>query len=201
MIRLKSPNRFAERLAVARKNSGQSQKEAASRLGISQSLLSHYENGQRDCSRDFIAKAASFYNVSADWLLGLSSDIRGTLSAVPETELPGDAYNSVTTLYRAVTWLCESAGELGQECEDRVRRALELSVYRLILAAGRAGALDGDWVGLDIDRADIYAEAAQESLMRDIEDLDLEPGILGNKPEYMATVIDSSEKLIKDGGL
>ncbi len=198
---MKRPNRFAERLAVARKNSGQSQKEAASRLGISQSLLSHYENGQRACSSDFIAKAASFYNVSADWLLGLSSDIRGTVSAAPETELPGDAYNSMTTLYRAIAWICENAGELGQGCEDKVRQALGLSVYRLILAAGRAGALEEDWVGLDIDRADIYAKAVQESLMRDIEDSDLKPGVLGLKPEFMATIIESSEKLIKEGGL
>ena len=37
--------------------------------------------------------------------------------------------------------------------------------------------------------------------MRDIEDSDLKPGVLGLKPEFMATIIESSEKLIKEGGL
>lgn len=46
------------------------QKKAAADLGISQSLLSHYENGIRECSLDFLCRAADYYGVTTDYLLG-----------------------------------------------------------------------------------------------------------------------------------
>ena len=39
------------RLSSLRKEKGLSQKEAAAGLGVSQALLSHYENGIRECGR------------------------------------------------------------------------------------------------------------------------------------------------------
>ena len=41
------------RLSSLRKEKGLSQKEAAAGLGVSQALLSHYENGIRECGLDF----------------------------------------------------------------------------------------------------------------------------------------------------
>lgn len=43
-------------------------------LGVSQALLSHYEKGIRECSLDFVVKAADYYNVSCDYLLGKTAD-------------------------------------------------------------------------------------------------------------------------------
>ena len=42
------------RLSSLRKEKGLSQKEAAAGLGVSQALLSHYENGIRECGLDFL---------------------------------------------------------------------------------------------------------------------------------------------------
>ena len=39
---------FSDRLTTQRKRKGVSQKQAAADLGISQALLSHYENGIRE---------------------------------------------------------------------------------------------------------------------------------------------------------
>lgn len=50
---------------------GISQKSAAASLNISQALLSHYEKGIRECGLGFIIKCAGFYNVTADYLLGI----------------------------------------------------------------------------------------------------------------------------------
>ena len=48
------------RLSSLRKEKGLSQKEAAAGLGVSQALLSHYENGIRECGLDFLCRAADY---------------------------------------------------------------------------------------------------------------------------------------------
>lgn len=65
--------KFSERITALRKANGLSQKIAAKELGISQALLSHYENGIRECSLEFVVKLSRFYDVSCDYLLGISS--------------------------------------------------------------------------------------------------------------------------------
>lgn len=61
---------FSEAFARLRKERGISQRQAAADLGMSQALLSHYENGIREPKLDFVVKACEYYNVSADYLLG-----------------------------------------------------------------------------------------------------------------------------------
>ena len=57
-------------LALLRHEKGMGQRAAAADLGISQSLLSHYENGVREPGLPFLIQACDYYNVSADFLLG-----------------------------------------------------------------------------------------------------------------------------------
>ena len=61
---------FAKYLAQLRRDSGISQREAAAALQVSQALLSHYEKGIREPGLDFVVRAADYYQVSADHLLG-----------------------------------------------------------------------------------------------------------------------------------
>ena len=49
---------------------GISQREAAAELQVSQALLSHYEKGIREPGLDFVVRAADYYGVSTDLLLG-----------------------------------------------------------------------------------------------------------------------------------
>lgn len=67
-------NTFGSIISYLRKEKGISQKKAASDLGISQALLSHYEKGIRECGLDFVVKAAEYYDVSCDYLLGRTSE-------------------------------------------------------------------------------------------------------------------------------
>lgn len=69
---------FSRSLALLRREKGVSQRVAANELGISQALLSHYENGVREPGLAFVVKACDFYNVSADFLLGRSMSRDGT---------------------------------------------------------------------------------------------------------------------------
>lgn len=53
---------------------GLSQRQAAGDLGISQALLSHYENGVREPKLEFVIKACEYYGVTTDYVLGRSQD-------------------------------------------------------------------------------------------------------------------------------
>ncbi|MEL4107055.1 helix-turn-helix transcriptional regulator [Oscillospiraceae bacterium WX1] len=61
---------FAKALTNLRRGKNFSQKKVADDLGISQALLSHYENGVREPKMEFIIKACDYYGVSADYILG-----------------------------------------------------------------------------------------------------------------------------------
>ena len=63
-------NDFPRTLSLLRKEKKISQRKAAGDLGVSQALLSHYENGMREPGLEFLVKAADYYGVSADYLLG-----------------------------------------------------------------------------------------------------------------------------------
>ena len=76
---------FPRILKLLRKERGLRQKEAADKLGVAQALLSHYENGKRECGLDFLVQAADFYNVSVDYILGRSNSRNGAV--VTENEL------------------------------------------------------------------------------------------------------------------
>lgn len=69
---------FARTLALLRQERGISQRRAAEALGVSQALLSHYENGLREPGLNFVVKVCDFYNVSADFLLGRTLSRDGT---------------------------------------------------------------------------------------------------------------------------
>lgn len=80
---------FPRIITLLRKEKKISQKVAANELGVSQALLSHYEKGIRECGLDFIVKAARYYGVSTDYLLGLSPNRNGlTISVddIPESD-------------------------------------------------------------------------------------------------------------------
>lgn len=83
---------FPRILTLLRKERGISQKQAAAELGISQALLSHYEKGIRECGLEFLVRAADFYSVSCDYLLGRSPERSGaqiTVEDIPEPDALG----------------------------------------------------------------------------------------------------------------
>lgn len=75
---------FSRILTHLRKDKGVSQKKAAQDLGVSQSLLSHYEKGIRECGLLFLVRAADYYGVTVDYLLGRSYDKNGNTIAIDD---------------------------------------------------------------------------------------------------------------------
>ena len=91
---------FPRTLSLLRQDKKISQKKAAQALGVSQALLSHYENGVREPGLSFVVRAADFYGVSCDYLLGrtmskegasISADELADLSEEKDNVLRGSA--------------------------------------------------------------------------------------------------------------
>lgn len=74
-----STTEFSRTLSLLRQERGVSQRTAAGDLGISQALLSHYENGIREPGLAFVVKACDYYHVSADFILGRTLSREGNM--------------------------------------------------------------------------------------------------------------------------
>lgn len=89
---------FPRIITLLRKEKKLSQKQAASDLQISQALLSHYEKGIRECGLDFLVRAADYYGVSCDYLLGRTPDRTGAMLTVDD--LPDADYKNTDKQFK-----------------------------------------------------------------------------------------------------
>lgn len=135
---------FARSLTLLRKERNISQRAAAKELGISQALLSHYENGIREPGLAFVVKACDYYGVSADFILGRTMARYGTTIIDPETMydhsnakdnvLRGSvtALLSKKLLVNSISLLFDLLGKLGnKEAVKSAATFLNTAVYRL----------------------------------------------------------------------
>jgi transcriptional regulator with XRE-family HTH domain len=65
---------FAVILGELRREKGFSQRRVAAELGISQAVLSHYENDAREPKLDFVIKVCDYYAVTTDYILGRTKE-------------------------------------------------------------------------------------------------------------------------------
>ncbi len=144
---------FPRIMTLLRKERKLSQKQVAADLEVTQALLSHYENGKRECGLDFLVRAADYYNVSVDYLLGRSPMSTG--ATVSEQELPESSVNEKfdgplsggTTFFqkKLITNAIEIIFALllkakNTELSKAVCNFLSLAVYRsfrMVYSAGR----------------------------------------------------------------
>lgn len=64
---------LSDKLTELRKNKALSQQEVADRTGIARTSIQGYENNANSPSIEVLITLAKFFNVSADYLLGISS--------------------------------------------------------------------------------------------------------------------------------
>ena len=86
---------FSRCLSLLRQERGVSQRTAAKDLGISQALLSHYENGAREPGLGFVCRACDYYGVSADYLLCRTEEPDAAASAA---DREGEFISALRTL-------------------------------------------------------------------------------------------------------
>ncbi len=65
-------NDFAKRLKELRIENNLTQAEVSKRLGLTRNAFSNYESGIRQPSYETLKEICKFFNVSADYLLGLN---------------------------------------------------------------------------------------------------------------------------------
>lgn len=130
---------ISQRLVKLRKEKDLSQKDAAEALGVSQALLSHYEKGIRECGLDFLCKASVFYDVSTDYLLGLSETRISPDSGFDLADIPQDYEIKTNTVLRAAAAIYERMGNVGNAHGDKCRAIYTLTVYALYLRAVALG--------------------------------------------------------------
>ena len=137
-----STSEFSRTLSLLRQERGVSQRTAASDLGISQALLSHYENGIREPGLSFVVKACDYYHVSADFILGRTLSREGSMltseevlnAAEPGNVLQGSVLATLQSklLSGAIGVLFGLLGKLGDKTAINTAAAyLGGAVYQL----------------------------------------------------------------------
>ena len=71
-----SNDMFGTRLKCLRKDRGETQKDLADFLGIKQNQIGEMENGRKASTFAKLALLCEHYNISADYLLGLTDEPR-----------------------------------------------------------------------------------------------------------------------------
>ncbi|NFL87378.1 helix-turn-helix transcriptional regulator [Clostridium botulinum] len=95
---------FKERLVTLRKEKDLTQYDLATQLGFSRGQIGNYEQGSREPDQETLLKIAKFFNVSSDYLLGISDkrnytdDNEVTIALHSDTEyddLPDEAKKEI----------------------------------------------------------------------------------------------------------
>lgn len=206
MMKLMSNNskeklsKFAVILSQLRKERGISQKKAATDLGISQALLSHYEKGIRECGLDFVIKCSEYYGVTTDYLLGVS-DSRTGVAPDGLSQLDDDEEHSVSTLAKATKYLLDISAASSTESSKKnyIYDYYMLSIYRGALTLAKAGVLPKEMFKIDYTIARDLASAAiavQDAKFVLIEDRS-RTGLDQNfRDNALTTLIEEAEKHI-----
>ena len=131
---------FSSTLAKLRQAKGVSQRKAAADLGVSQALLSHYENGIREPGLEFLCRACDYYQVSSDYMLGRSCQKTEKPGMPMRTEANSAEFelDELTEIDRRL--LSDSIAMIGQILSEVGNRQLvndafacfSVAVYRLI---------------------------------------------------------------------
>lgn len=154
-------SKFASILSQLRKERGISQKKAASDLGISQALLSHYEKGIRECGLDFVIRCSEYYGVTTDYLLGVSNNRNGLdIDALTDNEEENGEF-SIFTLGKATKYLLDLVATGSDEGALKyISDYYTLCVYRGAITLAKAGMLPKEMFRLDYTLGRELASAA-----------------------------------------
>lgn len=137
---------FASNITELRKKKGINQKNAAKDLGISQALLSHYENGIRECGLDFVVKVANYYQVSCDFLLGNSNSPISLDSMEKLRDIPEDSNFNEDTLFRACSVIASkfAKSKVNTETSNKI---YAIRNYMLLAKGVEKGLVPQSWLG------------------------------------------------------
>ncbi len=188
---------YAERLYELRTEKGLSQKNAAEALGVSQALLSHYEKGIREFGLDFLNRAADYYKVTTDYILGRTDSRTGLESEFFDDREEDGIYNTAT-IYRAAIFTHERMNTGSALAGDRADLLYSVMLYRTLFVAAQKGYIPKRWFSLPPQIAKTLPISMTESLLSDFPDKAPNAKRYGSpEPKSIETVIKTVEGNIK----
>lgn len=167
---------FPRIITFLRKERGLSQKQAASDLGISQALLSHYEKGIRECGLEFLSRAADYYEVSTDYLLGrtVQRSLSDVAADMPESDdihhRKGNMINQINRklLMNTTTVIYDLLAQMGSKrltnAASNYLMCAEYQIFREIYCAEKSNTQT--MFSLDQSR---YKNMTTASMIQDLE--------------------------------
>ncbi len=187
---------FNDRLVELRTEKGLSQKEAAADLGISQALLSHYEKGIREYSLSFLCRAAQYYDVTTDYILGRTQNRKG-LDTTAFQDREEDSVFNTASIYKAAIMTHErmNAGSAqAGECADML---YAITIYRTLFAAAQKGYIPKRWFNLPPKTAQAFSLAVTETYFADFPEKNVNARRYGGpEPKSIEAVIKGVEGIL-----
>jgi len=191
-------------LSELRKERGLSQKEAASKLNISQALLSHYEKGIRECGQSFLIKVADFYGVTCDYLLGRSKSRTGVesspFSLEPESD---DLKPQAKTFLKASYIMQEYLKDTDTQINSILETVLFIQLYKILVLEAKAGNLPKTWAGKAFSDGELYSNELFIHMIDNASNAAVCPTKTKKRctideevPQAIKTLINSAEKTI-----
>lgn len=177
---------FSSKLLLLRQSAGLSQKQVSVDLGVSQALLSHYEKGIRECSLDFVVKAAEYYNVSTDFLLGVTNVQKKSGALSDSSTLSTDGECVPLTVLRAIVRLSDEAQEADDEHESFFSDYFSLCIKKYLSALNDEDRAMSSMCDLVLDKMD---ERANTLPLPDIDEQDT--------PQFFDTVKGRAGELVR----
>lgn len=168
---------FSRVLSLLRQEKGISQRKAAAELGISQALLSHYENGVREPGLNFVARACDYYHVSADYLLGRTLNRDGAIIEAEELIDASEAKESLKgsimaklqkkLIVNTACVLFDLLGKTGsKEAITQAGAYLSSALYQLFRQLYRAAGGNESYFSTDRQEFDMDVLSADMTLAR-----------------------------------
>ena len=187
---------FNKRLVELRTEKGLSQKDAAADLGVSQALLSHYEKGIREYSLSFLCKAAEYYNVTTDYILGITDSRSGLNSSALEDREEDSVFNT-NSIYRAAIMSHERMNAGSFQGGTYADILYATTIYRTLHAAAQKGYIPKRWFSLPPKYAQALSLALMESYLDDFPEKTVNARRYGGpEPKSIEAVIKGVESLL-----
>lgn len=155
---------FAERLTQIMGETKTTQEMIAAAIGITRQAISKYTRGETKPDTEILTRIAKYFNVSADWLLGLSDVRRINPEIASVCAYTGLSENAVSQL-------------IGPTTSEVMNLLLEneyMITQELLKTAGNISAVDGSFIGfiyryltLDIPKTLAYVNDSGEVMAVD----------------------------------
>lgn len=188
---------FFERLYELRIEKGISQKEAAKDLEVSQALLSHYEKGIREFGLSFLMRAADYYGVTADYLLGRSDSRSGLDSTFLEDRAEDKKFSS-QTVYRAAIMTHERMNAGSAVAGERTDMLYAAVIYTTLFTAAQKGYIPKRWFSIQPKYARLVWQLISEGVLTEFPEKTTAARRYGGpEPLSIETVISAVENAVK----